>query len=276
MITFNQERKFGVEFEVVNKNSTSKFDVKQALSEASILYNESGYCHNTNGLNTTIWFIKQDSSIIGDFGGFEIVSPVLKGYDGLLQVEKVCDILQRFCSVNKTTGFHVHHEATNLKDSAFRNLFNLYKSNISIINLLVSKSRRNNYYCQLPTNDHLFGKKSVKSIKKILINNDRYRAINFQSYAVRGTIEFRQHQGTVESKKAISWIIFTQAMIETANSKTSIANEKVQHMITLNNLFKTLGWIPEYVDQQILSARSYLTIRYKNFKKELEHENQMA
>ena len=273
---YNEERRFGVEFEVINKDNSSQEKVQQELSEAGIAFDNRGYMHNTNSNNLIIWTIKDDSSIMGNFGGFEIVSPVLKGSEGLAQVEKVCNILVKYCSVNKSTGFHVHHEAVDLKDGAFRNLFNLYKNFSPIINYFVSASRRNNHYCRVPDDLDLYNKKSPKAIKRALVNTtDRYRAVNFTSYAIRGTIEFRQHQGTVDAKKAVAWIVLTQAMIETAKSKVSIASKRASSTITPCYLFDFIGWVPKYLDEKIIDMRAYFKERYRIFKKELVNENSM-
>jgi hypothetical protein len=263
---FNEERKFGVEFEVINKTLDSKNQIKEKLVEANILFNEEGYMHNIDGQNFNIWTIKSDSSINSEFGGFEIVSPVLKGWEGIKKVEQVCNILVQFCSVNKSTGFHVHHEIVDFNNGAFKNLFNFYKSHNSIINFLVSKSRRENRYAQCPKNDHIGNRKGATAIKRALIYGNRYRAVNFQSYAVRGTVEFRQHQGTVEAKKAISWILLTQSMVELAKNKKSVAEKRQDNMMTLSSFFRTLGWIPKYIDENLLEIRSYIKDRYNYFK----------
>ena len=57
------------------------------------------------------WNAQNDSSIHADNGffGVEIVSPILKGADGLKQVKAVCEWLQGLnAKVNSSTGFHVH------------------------------------------------------------------------------------------------------------------------------------------------------------------------
>ena len=48
---------------------------------------------------------------------------------------------------------------------------------------------------------------------------DRYSSVNWDSFNPRspqyhGTIEFRQHQGTTNATKVITWILVTQSIVE--------------------------------------------------------------
>ena len=57
------------------------------------------------------WKAERDSSIQPGPGymAAEVVSPVLKGADGLRQLKTVCDWLNSVgAKVNRSTGFHVH------------------------------------------------------------------------------------------------------------------------------------------------------------------------
>src|SRR4051794_5582390 len=57
------------------------------------------------------WNAQADASIQAGngFRGVEIVSPVLKGIDGMRQIQAVCDWLRLIgARVNRSTGFHVH------------------------------------------------------------------------------------------------------------------------------------------------------------------------
>ena len=58
----------------------------------------------------TAWSLMTDDSIKGAGGG-ELVSPILSGVQGLIQVYQVIQLLREFpeLQVNETCGFHVHH-----------------------------------------------------------------------------------------------------------------------------------------------------------------------
>jgi hypothetical protein len=47
---------------------------------------------------------------------------------------------------------------------------------------------------------------------------DRYQKLNLESLERHGTIEFRQHSGTVDAEKAVNWVRLCTAFIETTAS----------------------------------------------------------
>lgn len=80
----------------------------------------------TNGATSDLlpagWTVKYDSSIRAGRGrqGAEIVSPVLKGADGLRQIKAVCQTLNQLgARVNRSCGLHVHvgyeHDMTKIQ-----------------------------------------------------------------------------------------------------------------------------------------------------------------
>ena len=133
-------RRFGIEFEVIMKSGCHQDNVITDLRAINIDVTSTYYSHTTNGNNTSVWTIKPDASIQGN--GFEIVSPVLSGLDGLESVKKVCSVLSRYCTANKSCGMHVHHEAINMSNKAFVNVYKLYSLAQNHIDLLLPKSRR--------------------------------------------------------------------------------------------------------------------------------------
>jgi hypothetical protein len=50
---------------------------------------------------------------------------------------------------------------------------------------------------------------------------DRYRNLNVAAYARHGTLEFRQHQGTVNATKMVAWVKFTGAIMEQAKAESA-------------------------------------------------------
>ncbi|WP_279236979.1 amidoligase family protein [Heliorestis convoluta] len=47
-----------------------------------------------------------------------------------------------------------------------------------------------------------------------MILNSRYLKLNIQSYWTHGTLEFRQHGGSLDGEKVTNWIIFSQSIVE--------------------------------------------------------------
>jgi hypothetical protein len=46
-------------------------------------------------------------------------------------------------------------------------------------------------------------------------------SVNFCSYAIRGTVEFRSHGSTLVYKNIVNWVYLTQALMEKARSTVS-------------------------------------------------------
>ena len=88
-------RRFGVEFEAYNVNEDT---LRNALENAGIHCEIERYNHTTRGY----WKIVSDASLSGN-NTFELVSPILKGEAGLLELEKVCKVLEE-CHVSQGVG----------------------------------------------------------------------------------------------------------------------------------------------------------------------------
>src|SRR5262249_3394292 len=74
------------------------------------------------------WRAERDGSIHTIRGRMaaEIVSPILKGVDGLRQIKAVCDWLNSVgARVNQSTGFHVHVGFNSVDVEGLRRLVNL-------------------------------------------------------------------------------------------------------------------------------------------------------
>jgi Putative amidoligase enzyme len=202
---------FGAEFEILSP--ISRADAGRRISEITGLPVFSAIGRAPAGS----WSIVADGSIRGTGHPLEFVSPVLKGQAGLDQIRKVADALLAIgCSVNSTTGFHVHVGAPTSRIDFFKDLLKLYGRYEEAIDSFMPPSRRANEatYC-----------KSVRLINPAAIDRattvpelshalqrasgaagSRYHKVNLDSYAKHGTVEFRQHAGTVKAHKAINWI----------------------------------------------------------------------
>ena len=193
------------------------------------------YFHNTDPLEYR-WTAKNDSSI--DAPGFELVSPPLQGERGLQVVSDVVRELDRYCSGHRSCGLHIHHEARDLTDEQFVNVYRIYYSLQPVLAFLVAPSRRYNGYCP-PLNTPLrsWGTDPVEQ-KNELMCADRY-SVNLRSYVVRGTIEFRQHHGTTSVEQILAWLFLTQRIVEYARE---VKKPKEIREVRVNNMFRRLGW----------------------------------
>lgn len=215
-------RTFGVEAEFFGITPQTAVD---ALTAAGISASYEGYTHRI----TTGWKIVTDASVNRTgtgTGGLELVSPILQGEAGLAQASlAVSTLLRAGGKVDRSCGLHVHVGMNRLTGADIMKVLDLYSANQSHINSIIARSRQTNSYCS-PLNlgagsrynsyDEVRRAVTPEQIKVAARQFGRYSVVNVSSYATYGTIEFRQHQGTLNGEKVASWVKFLLALIETA------------------------------------------------------------
>lgn len=229
-------RTFGIEIEFTG---ISIAQAVRAINAAGIDCFDSGYTHRV----VSQWKVVPDGSC-----GYEAVSPILFGEDGYEQVRKVMDALSAAgAQVDRNCGMHVHHGADDLNGEQLASLFELYNSHADAIDHLVAPSRRRNnaYYTRRHTAAELAGivralrnqRDGVRngSVEAITTNDGRYRHLNIKSFPKYGTIEIRQHQGSLNGEKAVAWIKFGQALVQAAidGGASSVPNTVFEMINTL-------------------------------------------
>lgn len=200
-------RLFGIEIEINGITPHSAFTV---LNRTGIAVREESYNHQRR----TWWKVTTDGSLSGRNESCEVVSPPLPfNVESLKLVAGVLRTLKAAgATVDDTCGIHVHVDSRDLvTDMAgfARVLFLRYRESESIIDQMVAPNRRNN------------GNRFCKTLKGIgrasnfgNLRYDRYQKLNFNSFERHGTIEFRQHEGCLDDKKVVSWIIFCMVFFE--------------------------------------------------------------
>lgn len=204
-VSFN--RRFGVEIEAHN---ISRTELATALRAAGINVEAEGYNHNTRGY----WKVVTDASLNGN-NTFELVSPILEGQAGLDELKTVCRVLKaKNAYINRSCGLHIHFDASQIGLTQMKNLTINYAHYEGLIDSLMPISRRNNYYCASlrPLADRVDTATTIERIASL--QGTRYQKINFQAYTRQGSIEFRQHSGTIEFSKISNWMLFLHNLVE--------------------------------------------------------------
>ena len=214
---YNNQRTWGVEIEFKGNRHLAAI----ALRNEGINVQIEGYNHT----DRNYWKIVMDGS-----AEWELVSPPLSGEEGFRQLEIACKALQAAgVKVDKSCGLHVHHGVNDLSVDNFKNLYKLYYKFEETIDEFMPESRRanNNTYCKSMKGSYEMEKilqaKTLMELENIYW--DRYYKLNIQSYVKHGTIEFRQHNGTIEFDKISNWIKLTNMMVERSKVRTSL-NER--------------------------------------------------
>ena len=179
------------------------------------------------------WKIVSDGSLatIDSFHGMELVSPVLDTDKAanLRMVRKVCAALQAMGStVNNCCGLHVHVDGTDLSVEQIKTIFHRYTKFEGMIDLMVPANRRgtNVYYTKGGTNiiNDVENCQTMPALMRVL--PDRYYKVNLCALARHGTIEFRQHSGSINADTILNWVEFLTSFVE-ASKTTPAAPQRV-------------------------------------------------
>lgn len=207
--------KIGAEIEFFGVNYQT---VINKLTEKGINVSYEGYTHQV----MSCWKLVTDVSVTGantGLGkGLELVSPILLGDEGLDELQTVMETLTEIgAKVDRSCGLHVHHDVADYDVENFVSLHNLYYNYQKGINSIVPNSRRTssrNVYCKGLNRQDMADIQYAQTIRQVASNiGSRYVVLNSQSYIKYGTIEFRQHSGTVEFEKLEAWIVLSHCMV---------------------------------------------------------------
>ena len=211
-------RKFGVEIECAG---LSFQQICRALANVDIVCEDIGYDHTRR----THWKVVPDGSLFGagphEYSA-ELVSPPLFGENGLEEAMKAAKAIARAgATVNHTCGLHVHVDATGLDTTDLANLTVRYARFEQQINTFMPLSRRQNHFCRSMSglsrrvNETLtMYPGRLRDFISVLTGEERHYKLNLAAYLRHGTIEFRQHNGTVNGTKIVNWIRFCVNFVE--------------------------------------------------------------
>lgn len=235
-------RRFGVEIEFTG---TTRNAVLRKLMEI-----EPGFPVEVQGYNhrvQNVWKLITDASVSTAGGeGCEAVSPILQGEEGYRQLGVLLTaIVEAGGKVDKSCGLHIHHDANDLTPAQVAKLVGLYVTNQHLMDQLVSRSRRAGqaHYCQpVSATEHDLIQDTLKQGERVherLVS--RFKTINVMSYPKYGTIEIRQHQGTLSSKKISAWHKVGQAMVHAAIHGTEAEAPRFTTLPELMEYLKVTG-----------------------------------
>lgn len=221
---------FGVELEFIMPRGLTRTSLAQQLQAEGVMCLEEHYNHQTR----THWKLTTDASL--GFTGAEVVSPPLSGEEGLEALRKVCRVLTRVgCKVDRKCGLHVHVGCRSRQVSFFRSLVAAYRHFEPALDSVLAPSRRGhvNGFCQ-PVAYNPVALAAATTVREVAAaagqthfdmprSHQRYRKLNLLSFGAYGTVEFRQHQGTVEARKAEMWVRLCMRMVARATGLSDLA-----------------------------------------------------
>lgn len=201
---FDEARPFGVEIEAIGLPFAQ---VISALRAAGIRCEDTGYTHSV----TPYWKVVHDGSLAGGYT-FELVSPKLYGQAGLNELETVMRLLREAgARVNSSCGFHVHHSAEGMQEINHANVAYAYNYFYSLFEGIFPVGRQNSTWAR-----RLSSPETAYTARAHGLYDVRYMAVNLNAVTRHGTVEFRQHAGTLNASKATAWVVFTQLLMQGA------------------------------------------------------------
>ena len=248
------KQRFGIEIETIAKHSqntlANKIYRQIDLADKGLQVDTNNHAYHSHIANK--WGFENDGSLRPNTSfpfGCEIISPPLK-IDRLWEVKKILEVLKNKIATNKSCGLHVHIECKDVE--TVKNVLLIWRKFETQIIKSFPISRHNNGMCKKinrMTTDRLLG-----------MRYGRHHMINSESWAYRGTVEFRGHAGTVNFNKIKRWILFAAKIVEVAKSYNGRPDVLAAKLATARDVFK-------FLDIRNTKTAKYLQGRIKHFEK---------
>lgn len=179
------------------------------------------------------WVAKSDGSL--NQWGVEINTPVLRGAKGLAELKRGVDILVNDfgARVDSSCGLHIHHDVNDLDRGQIGNVLIAYSLCQDLIDKFVAPARRT--FGQGPYGVPGPKKPTVDRLKRQKAERfsafERWYSYDFYKFIYGGigdavcvndeygTIEIRQHEGTVNYDEIYAWVKFGQQLIHVAKER---------------------------------------------------------
>ena len=264
--------KLGVEMEVIPRNGVSKSEVLEAIREAGISVQDMGYTHRI----MSGWKCVSDSSLT--YGGFELVSPPMKGASNIdNQIKTICKAIKGLTRIDRTCGIHIHFEVLDKyhfkrnvdtshpsgKLQALKNkpaklftakLLTNYSYFQSVIDTLVPESRRstqspqycrafnpeNSLFTQEGFNYFVNSKETYAHLPSRMGN--KFQVVNVSTLESYGTVEFRQHGGSTNATKILNWIRIMERLVSRSWDRKYAKRNCRDYNLTIDGFMDFLGF----------------------------------
>ena len=224
------ERTFGVELEFITDNAIALSDHINRQCGVGTVEVEA-YNHTTR----PYWKLITDSSVHATTNadrrarlkGYEVVSPILRGEQGLSDIRAIMDAIGTYsgtAKINKSCGYHLHIQADDLNLKQLKNVMKAQVKYEWVLDCFQPQSRRANNagYTQSAVR-HFGNGRDLSSIENtgfsmidsarnqtqltsMIQTRGRYCKLNFQNFPSVGTIEVRHGAGTLDGEKITNWV----------------------------------------------------------------------
>lgn len=168
--------------------------------------------------------------------GSEVVSPILKGYAGMMEMRRQIKALNKVDATSlgnhnkllsfENCGLHVHVDVQDFTLGDAKRLLLIASRFDSVIYLLMDPCRRGNKYC----NQCNYDEDRIEAISNLnelqtIQKNQRYSGVNFYAFPKHGTVEFRYAMGTFHWPTIYSLVSMYLRMVALAKSMKEIPQQ---------------------------------------------------
>lgn len=167
------------------------------------------------------WTAEYDSSLSAQAGytPLEIVSPKLKGFDGIVQVVQVLDDLaERGAITNDSMGLHIHVDGRNLDIRDIKKVKQMYvqyeKLFFGVMGDKAITRYENNTYCK-PSCQWADGQEHLIRFRSLNLKN-------WYNYQQKKTIEFRLFAGELNPEKVVTYLMMCVGLVVYARNCTRV------------------------------------------------------
>jgi hypothetical protein len=253
------KRRFGVELEfnsMDNKLPEGDSLPDGSLYVAEILKNELNervhVCPWHTTVNNDFWLVKPDSSC-----GFEICTPILKGFEGLKKLKKVIKVIRKSNKIKSDNrcSFHVHFELPSTDDSYLANIITWWIRCELFFFLMIPNLRKESNYSQILSLSPLFFNNNFKSNFIIdyalaaYIKDYKFYSINLYHLkkSNRKTMEFRimDCSACLNEDYAYYWILLLDKFLESCDKNNLVVNGIVKKedltWLNIKDIFKFMN-----------------------------------
>ena len=225
-LSTNYEYTFGIEIECIGQTPSQ---CARSLTSAGVRCEDAGYTHEVRPQ----WKAVRDGSLCGG-NSAEVVSPVLRGQEGMNEVRTVMGILRDSGStVNTSCGMHIHIGMDTLTATEQARVILLHCKWQSAFDAFITRQRQANSYAMKRTlaqasrlaNAWAQSNGDPGPRRAISSNEGRYYTLNLNSFYKYGTFEFRMHGGSLNGINATAWIALHHGFI------AACANDDLPNML---------------------------------------------
>lgn len=223
-----------------------------ALNDNGVPAQDDGYHHDRR----SYWRVTEDGSVNGE--GNELVSPVLgrTTTNHTSQLKAATKALREAGAVvDVSCGLHVHHSLSRKDVEDVAQACGYYTVLQPIIDTILPGSRKGRSATSYAQPMGSFGSwerwlARVREVRRVtsedFYNFGRYHSVNLNSAPTHGTLEFRQHSGTLNATKVLNWTKFTRLFMDLQQNGVMPVEEfvrtgKAEEVTTIEDAIKHLA-----------------------------------